>query len=127
MCPIILHLLGKILYFFYSRTQAFLQSCTEAIEFSKVRFEFLAWDDDVYQICQGYGSIINMFTLPFITQHNNLGRVRQKFRNREQLNHSNNTQSNGNAAVLHIWNRFFYNGVGKHIVKAAFENKIYLP
>ena len=60
------NLAAKILYYLHSRSQVFLRSCVEAIDFNEVKLHYLNWDKDLTNLIQGHSHIISMIELLFL-------------------------------------------------------------
>ena len=50
---------GKIMWFLHLRTQAYLKSCSEAIDKSGISLHALEWEATLRELGQGMGSLID--------------------------------------------------------------------
>ena len=115
------HLPAKILAYIYGRIQAFLCSYVEASEIGDVKFSYLDWDQDLDDLCQGIGTIINMPVPAYVIKAMN------SETNKSDPKPTRSKFDKSGASIQMSWNEFFHNGVREKLTKLAHENKDYPP
>jgi len=105
------------LTFLHNRFQAFLKFCAEANDFEEIKWYHLNWDDEISELCQGTGYIINIRNPPFLKQHQS-----KPIHGKPQGNGKRGNNPAKNLAIQQL----FKQGQGNKIIKLAYKNKDYL-